>query len=194
MFSVPTPTYTRPDDEHLHRSTGPPAPRCLIVMGVSGSGKTTVAVRVAERLGWSFLEGDTLHPQANIDKMSAGVPLDDIDREPWLHAIVQRVVHDGADTVLTCSALKVRYRDRLREAGDVRFVHLDVDPTTLGTRLATRAGHFMPGTLLDTQLAALEPLRDDEPGAIVDGTLSIVEACEAVLRLTRDWWGVPAGS
>lgn len=132
-------------------------------MGVSGSGKSTVGVLLAERLGVPFTEGDELHPAANVAKMRAGTPLTDADRWPWLAAAGARLVAAGG--VLSCSALALRYRDRLRElVPGVRFAHLDVPRAELERRLAARRGHFMPASLLDSQLAALEPLRPDERG------------------------------
>ncbi|MFC8532141.1 gluconokinase [Nocardia sp. NPDC057227] len=135
----------------------------LVLMGVSGSGKSTVGVLLAARLGVPFTEGDELHPAANRAKMRAGVPLTDADRWPWLDAAGARLAAVGG--VLSCSALALRYRDRLRElVAGVRFAHLDVPRAELARRLAARRGHFMPASLLESQLAALEPLRADEPG------------------------------
>ncbi|MEV0354449.1 gluconokinase [Nocardia sp. NPDC050697] len=132
-------------------------------MGVSGSGKSTVGALLAARLGVPFLEGDDLHPAANLAKMRAGIPLTDADRWPWLAAAGARLAATGG--VLSCSALALRYRDRLRElVSGVLFAHLDVARAELARRLAARRGHFMPASLLDSQLAALEPLRPDEPG------------------------------
>ncbi|MQM28098.1 gluconokinase [Glycomyces albidus] len=148
------------------------ATTCLVVMGVSGSGKTTVAHELARRLGWPFAEGDELHTEANIAKMSAGVPLTDADREPWLRRVRDWISAEdaaGRSTVVTCSALKRSYRDLLREAGArVRFVHLDGTRELIAARLAHRSGHFMPPALLDSQFAALEPLGEDEDGIAVD--------------------------
>jgi gluconokinase len=148
-------------------------PRHLVVMGVSGTGKTTVAAELADRLGWTFIEGDGLHPPANIEKMSAGIPLDDDDRGPWLEALasLQAFHHaDGVSTVLTCSALKRRYRDVLRSRlpdGSVFFVHLAAPFEVLRERMESRE-HFMPASLLESQFDALEPLGADEPGTVVD--------------------------
>ncbi|WP_417220183.1 gluconokinase [Arthrobacter sp.] len=146
----------------------PPAPTThLVVMGVSGSGKTTVAGLVAAELGWPCAEADDFHPAANIAKMAAGTPLDDDDRWPWLASLKEWMDrHDsGPGTVVTCSALKRSYREVLREAtGVVRFLHVDADTDLLAMRLGQRTGHFMPGTLLASQLATLEPLAADEDG------------------------------
>jgi gluconokinase len=149
-------------------------PTAAIVMGVSGSGKTTVAVELARRLGWEFAEGDDHHPAANVEKMRAGTPLDDADREPWLRALAAWIAEReqaGTSCVLTCSALKRRYRDLLREGNDsVFFAHVAVPETVLIERVTERTGHYMPPSLLTSQLAALEPLQDDEPGITVSGT------------------------
>jgi gluconokinase len=143
----------------------------LVVMGVSGSGKTTIARGVAEALGWSYLEGDDFHPGRNVEKMASGVPLDDEDRWPWLRAIgaaIGTAEGAGENLVLTCSALKRAYRDLLGEGHpSVRFCRLDVSPEVLRDRLDARRGHYMPASLLDSQLATLEPLAPDEPGLTV---------------------------
>jgi carbohydrate kinase (thermoresistant glucokinase family) len=139
-------------------------------MGVSGSGKSTVGARLAQRLGWDFAEGDDFHPAANVAKMAAGQPLSDADREPWLAAIaawIDAELQAGHRGVITCSALKRDYRDKLRRA-DVRFVYLRVARAELERRLTGRPGHFMPATLLDSQLAALEPPSADEAALTVD--------------------------
>jgi gluconokinase len=132
----------------------------VIVMGVSGSGKSTIGAGVAAALGWPFEDGDALHPAANIAKMSAGHPLTDEDRVGWLGAVRQFMtdwVDAGSDGVIACSALRVAYRDVLRDGpGEVRFVFLDVDRTVLADRLTSRVGHFMPAVLLASQLSTLE--------------------------------------
>jgi gluconokinase len=136
----------------------------LVVMGVSGAGKSTVARRLASRLGWDFEEGDALHPAANVAKMAAGEALSDADRVPWLAAVASWIDAElEADRrgVITCSALKRRYRDELRRPG-VLFVLLDVPRAELERRLQRRRGHFMPASLLDSQLATLEPPATDE--------------------------------
>ena len=152
----------------------------VVVMGVAGSGKTTVARILAERLGWPYAEADEFHPPENIAKMSAGEPLTDEDRWPWLRAIrdwMTARTRAGESAVVTCSALKVVYRDLLREAeGRVRFVHLAAPAPLLEDRMEHRAGHFMPTSLLTSQLATLEPLTDAEDGV----TISVEEPPEAV--------------
>ena len=144
----------------------------LVVMGVSGSGKTTVARILAARLGWAFAEGDTFHPLANIEKMSGGDPLTDADRRLWLAAVAEWVdgrLDGGESGLITCSALKRRYRDVINRRGaGVVFVFLAGTRATIGARLATRAGHFMPSSLLDSQLADLEDPGPDETYIRVD--------------------------
>lgn len=146
----------------------------VVVMGVSGAGKSTVGRVLAARLGRPFLEGDDLHPAANVRAMAAGVPLTDDDRRPWLAAVVAALAAhaaDGTSTVLACSALRRAYRDRLSVApGRVRFVLLEVPADELDRRMAARAGHFMPARLLGSQLATLEPLASDEDGLTVRAT------------------------
>ena len=130
-----------------------------VVMGVSGSGKSTTGAALARALGWPFVEGDDLHPPENVAKMAAGIPLTDDDRWPWLDRIVDdlhALSKTNRDIVVACSALKQRYRDRLASAGDVRFVHLHGDRETIAARLAMRHHRYMPATLLDSQLATLE--------------------------------------
>jgi gluconokinase len=159
----------------------------IVVMGVSGSGKTTIGTALAEALGVEYAEADTFHPKANIDKMTAGTPLTDEDRAPWLEAIAGWIrEHEGSGGVVTSSALKRRYRDVLRTGGDVWFAHLHGDRAQLAERMKTRTGHFMPVSLLDSQLADLEPLEPDEAGAVFDNTggtpAEITEAALAAFR------------
>ncbi|MBE7701599.1 gluconokinase [Oerskovia sp. Sa1BUA8] len=157
-------------------------------MGVAGSGKTTVATLLAERMGRPYAEADEFHPQANIDKMSAGTPLTDEDRWPWLRAMRDWLDQQAADdrsAVVTCSALKRSYRDLLRTAhGRVRFVHLTGSPELLAERMAQRSGHFMPTSLLPSQLATLEPLADDEDGITLDVGLAPAELVDRILTST----------
>ncbi|MGJ3190288.1 gluconokinase [Paenarthrobacter sp. FR1] len=138
-------------------------------MGVAGCGKSTIGAALAARLGAEFLDGDSLHPQANIDKMASGTPLNDDDRAPWLAEIGRRFTASNVVLVIACSALKRAYRDIIR-AGDpsVVFVHLHGTRELLNERMNSRPGHFMPASLLDSQLATLEPLRGDENGVVVD--------------------------
>ena len=147
----------------------------LVVMGVCGSGKTTVGQLLAQSLGWPFIEGDRLHPPENVARMSAGLALSDDDRWPWLDAIAAAIAAEqkrGSEAVAACSALKYAYRERLRAAaGPLVFVHLDGDPALLAQRMAARKEHFMPPGLLASQLATLEPLRPDEPAMVFDAGL-----------------------
>ena len=140
----------------------------IVVMGVSGCGKSTLGAGLAAALGCAFLDGDDLHPAANIAKMAAGQPLDDADRWPWLAAI-GAVLATEAKQVVACSALKRAYRDAIRtRAPDVVFVHVHGARPLLAARLAARTGHYMPAGLLDSQLAALEPPGADEAAVLVD--------------------------
>jgi carbohydrate kinase (thermoresistant glucokinase family) len=141
-------------------------PRIAVLMGVAGSGKTTIGRAVAQRLGWHFQEGDKLHPPENVAKMRAGHPLNDEDRAPWLAAVAARIDEwgrQGEAGVITCSALKRKYRDVIigRRTG-VQLIYLAGSRKLLTERLTARRGHFMPVSLLDSQLAALEPPTRDE--------------------------------
>jgi gluconokinase len=159
----------------------------IVVMGVSGSGKTTVGTELANTLGVEYAEADSFHPRANIDKMTSGVPLTDADRAPWLEAIADWIrAHQETGGVVTSSALKRRYRDVLRTGGNVWFAHLHGDREVLAERMKTRKGHFMPVSLLDSQLADLEPLEEDEPGAIFDIRAVPEEITEAALTAFRE--------
>lgn len=165
-----------------------PACRLLIVMGVSGCGKSSVGRRVASRMDWPFLEGDDLHPSANVAKMHAGLPLDDADRLPWLDAIgdwmdARRAA--GGTGVVACSALKRRYRDRLaKHRPGTCFAWLHVDRDELRRRLRHRHGHFMPAALLDSQLATLQIPQADEPAFEVDANATLDTT---VARLLAAW-------
>jgi gluconokinase len=167
------------------------SPHHLVVMGVSGTGKTTVGEALAARLGLTFIEGDSMHPPANIAKMSAGTPLDDDDRRPWLEILGSLLAShhaDGVSTVLTCSALKRAYRDILRAdvpAGSVSFVHLAAPFEVLRERMESRE-HFMPASLLQSQFDTLEPLAPDEAGEVFDVTPPADEVIAAVQRFVRD--------
>ena len=142
----------------------------IVVMGVSGSGKSTVGAALAQRLRVPFADADDFHPPANIAKMTAGEALDDDDRYPWLEAIGQWLArHDGDGGVMSCSALKRRYRDQLRRhCPDTVFLHLSGTPEVIGKRQASRPGHFMPASLLASQFETLEPLEADERGVAID--------------------------
>ncbi|WP_448852542.1 gluconokinase [Corynebacterium sp. 335C] len=161
-------------------------------MGVSGCGKSTVGMMLAARLGVPFKDGDELHPQANIDKMASGTPLDDDDRAPWLE-LVGRWLADGGG-VIACSALKRKYRDRIRAAApDAVFVHLHGTFELMSERLALRARlepeHFMPPTLLRSQFDTLEELDDDEAGRVFD----VADSPDGIVAAAAGWIGGPAG-
>ncbi|MGH3899267.1 MAG: gluconokinase [Pseudonocardiaceae bacterium] len=157
----------------------------LVVMGVSGSGKSTVAARLASRTGCALADGDDFHPASSVARMAAGDPLDDTLRKPWLAAIARWLAERAARgecAVVSCSALTRAYRDVLRGAGsEVRIVHLAGPPELVAQRLVTRRGHFMPPELLDSQYAALEPLDPDEPGITVDLTATPDQIADEVL-------------
>ena len=141
----------------------------IVVMGVSGSGKTVVGRALAARLGLPYADGDEFHSPANIAKMKSGVPLDDADRAPWLDAVGAWLAERQG--VVSCSALKRAYRDRLRcSVPHALFVQLNVDPKVLQERVEARQGHFMPSSLLPSQLATFEPLALEEHGLIIDNT------------------------
>jgi carbohydrate kinase (thermoresistant glucokinase family) len=156
-----------------------------VVMGVSGSGKSTVGLALAVRLGWLFEDGDALHPSANIAKMRAGQALDDADRAPWLAAIAARIDAwraVGTPGVVTCSALKRRYRDALiGERDGVRLIYLAGEPQLIAGRIADRQGHFMPASLLQSQFAALEPPAAEEDPIIVSIKGTVVEIVEDIV-------------
>lgn len=155
----------------------------IIVMGVAGAGKTTIGKRLAEALGWRFLEGDDYHPPANVAKMAAGVPLTDEDRAPWLgrlRGLITEALERGEDVVLASSALKEDYRRVLAvDPSRVRWVFLWAPKEVIADRLARRKGHFMPLSLLDSQLATLEPPRD---ALAVDVTPGVDEVIAAIRK------------
>ena len=150
-------------------------------MGVSGCGKSTLAAGFAQTAGWSFIEGDELHPPANVEKMKAGIPLTDEDRQPFLRAVADRLATSSGGAVASCSALKRVYRDQIRKsAGEVLFVHPVVPRLELTIRLAGRQGHFMPMSLLKSQFATLEAPAPDEWSVTLDGLLPLPQQIEAV--------------
>jgi gluconokinase len=165
----------------------------IVVMGVAGSGKTTIAAGLAEKLGIPFVEGDSLHPAANVKKMASGTPLTDEDRWPWLAAIGERMEVErvtGHGVVVSCSALKRSYRDCLRKEvhGKVYFILLDGSREVISDRMKKRKGHFMPPALLDSQFATLEKPTPDEHAVILDISHSIpallAQAAQAVSPVT----------
>jgi carbohydrate kinase (thermoresistant glucokinase family) len=143
-----------------------------MVTGVSGAGKTTFGTALAQRMGWTFLECDVLHPPANVEKMRAGIPLTDADRAPWLDAVAERLRElssAGRPAVVACSALKLAYRKKLKAAcGAWLLIYLEARPEDTRIRLAERRGHYMPATLLDSQFATLEAPSSDEQPLILD--------------------------
>ena len=161
-------------------------------MGVSGCGKSTVGALLAQRLCCEFLEGDTLHPARNVARMAAGVALTDADRHDWLQALAQhlKAAHDANRAlVVSCSALKRSYRDVLRSASaGLAFVHLHGTPALLGQRLAARTGHYMPASLLASQLETLEAPGDDERAI----TLDAGQAPDQIAAQAASWLGLPA--
>ena len=160
----------------------------VVVMGVSGSGKSTVGAALAQRLRVPFADADDFHPQANIEKMSAGHPLDDEDRRPWLDAVGEWLAAHPDGAVMSCSALRRDYRDRLRHhAARVAFVHLAGSREVIAARMAGRPGHFMPASLLDSQFATLEPLAADEAGVTIDIDQSVDDVVQQYVdQLTEE--------
>lgn len=157
----------------------------VVVMGVSGAGKSTVAKLLADTLGAGFVDGDDLHPPANVARMSAGIALTDDDRWPWLDTVGRRLAAAGAPgLVVACSALRRTYRDAIRaRASDARFVLLQADRAELHSRLERRIGHFMGPDLLDSQLRTLEPLESDEAGVTLDVTAATDVLASRALQL-----------
>ncbi len=177
--------------ENPLQSTPPvPAVTRVVIMGVSGSGKSTIGALVADAMNFPFLDADSLHPLENVRKMAAGTPLDDDDRWPWLDLVGHELATTKAKgIVMACSALKRRYRDAIRaKAPDTIFLHLDGSIEVLGARIEGRSGHFMPASLLASQLAALEPLEGDESAVVIDvaGTMTEIlgKAVAGISKLT----------
>lgn len=160
-------------------------------MGISGSGKTTLARGLAAHLQWPFVEGDDLHPSANIDRMRRGLPLRDEDRVPWLNAVAGQIAEwrrAASPGVLSCSALKRGYRNVLRQAApkNLRFVHLDISPDEARRRVRGRAGHYMPEALVESQIAALEKPAEEQDVLILDATLP---THETIVRIVSRYIG-----
>lgn len=157
----------------------------IVVMGVCGCGKSSVGRMVAARMGWAFIEGDDLHPEANRAKMTAGTPLTDDDRWPWLDRIAAEATaldRAGNSAVVTCSALRKVYRERLRQAGGgLRFALLSGDPALIRQRMESRKGHFMPPGLLESQLRTLEPPLPEEKVEVFDISAGILEIAEEII-------------
>lgn len=165
------------------------APLQVVVMGVSATGKSSVATGLCEALGWTFVEGDDLHPESNVAKMAAGEPLTDADRAPWLDRVNARMREQaaaGSSTVLTCSALKHRYRDRLRDrVPAVFFLHLHAPFEVLEPRMTGREKHFMPTSLLTSQFETLESLTEDEDGQLLDVSPDLDTVIEHAVGVVR---------
>ena len=162
----------------MEEKRSPSAPlQALVVMGVTGSGKTALARMLAKRLDATFIEGDDLHPPENVARMAGGEPLTDELRAGWLDAIgcaIAREIDDGRSIVATCSALKRKYRDRLRSfRPDILFFYLKIDRETAHARVASRRGHFMPASLVDSQFAILEEPTPDERAEMLDATQAV---------------------
>ncbi|CAN7460485.1 MULTISPECIES: gluconokinase [Brucella] len=157
----------------------------IIVMGVSGSGKSTVGEKLAESLHLPFLEGDSLHPKSNVDKMASGIPLQDEDRWPWLDKIGERMAAAEQGLIVSCSSLKKSYRDRLRAAvsGQLAFVFLDGSFEVLHEHMGHRTGHFMPVTMLESQLATLE----SPVGEPLVFRVDVVDPIEEIVAESLEW-------
>ena len=161
----------------------------IVLMGVAGAGKSTVMAELAARLGWLTLEGDTLHSAANVAKMAAGIALTDADRLPWLEAVAAWIGEREAErvsSIITCSALRRSYRDLLRRGHvSVWFVQLVAPVEVLEARIHARRGHYMPASMLDSQLATLEPLERGEPGWAVDASPAPDVIAERIIDALR---------
>jgi gluconokinase len=173
------------------------ASRCLsdmtaaqkfVIMGVSGCGKSSVGAALGEKLGVPYVDGDDLHPVGNIEKMSKGLPLNDNDRWPWLTKVGETLAASKGCAIIGCSALKRIYRDKIREAvaEPVLFIHLAGSREVIGARMGKRAGHFMPGSLLDSQFATLEPPQGDELALTVDIDQSLEGIISTILAALEE--------
>ncbi len=160
----------------------PSTPLRLVVMGVAGSGKSTIGLALADRLDARFVDADDLHPADNLAKMAAGTPLTDADRAPWL-ADVATVLAEADRMVVACSALKRRYRDLLRQAGEVRFVYLAIQPDTAAHRIDSRAGHFMGSSMVESQFEALESPVGERDVIVVPAESGVDLVVDRVVRL-----------
>lgn len=173
-------------------------PGVIVVMGVAGSGKSTIAAELARRLGWRFAEGDSFHPAANVEKMREGVPLTDVDRWPWLDAIaawVRQTRASGARCVVACSALKRAYRERIADGrADVRFVYLKGTYDLVSTRMASRTGHYMPLALLRSQYETLEEPGSDENPLVIPIERPPEELATRILEALEGTPRFPTGS
>jgi gluconokinase len=170
----------------MDRDADDPSTTSIVVMGVSGSGKSTVGAALAQRLRVPFADADDFHPPANIAKMTAGHPLNDDDRRPWLESIGTWLAEHPDGGVMSCSALKRAYRDQLREhCAAVEFLHLSGTPEVIGRRQASRPGHFMPASLLASQFETLEPLAADENGVAIDVDQNIDSIVDQYVSLTE---------
>jgi gluconokinase len=161
----------------------------VVVMGVTGSGKSTVGHALAQRLGLAFADGDAFHSPANIEKMTRGIPLDDADRAQWLATIAEWLrAHRGTGAVVACSALRRRYRDILRTgAPQAVFLHLVGPPEEVAARVAGRTAHFMPTSLVESQIRTLEPLEPDERGVVIAFDDAIDDIVDTFLEAARAW-------
>lgn len=162
--------------------------RMIVIMGVAGCGKTTVGERLADATGFAFVDGDRLHPRANIEKMSTGQPLTDEDRWPWLAAVGKTLAQSDRSIIIGCSALRRAYRDRIRAhaGGPVTFVYLAGTRELIGRRMQERKGHFMPLSLLDSQFAALEPPSPAENAIVVDVARELDENIGLLARTFKE--------
>lgn len=164
-------------------------PKHLIIMGVSGSGKSSFGKALAAALSWQFIEGDDFHPLSNKSKMMNGIPLDDEDRLPWLKTLASKIGDcdkKSISTITSCSALKHQYRDILRTSTDknnVYILHLDGSDKVISTRLSQRSGHFFPSNLLTSQVQSLEPLSDNEAGMVI----SVEHPLDQQIKLAKQW-------